>query len=213
MRRRVLVSGELPYVEIGGIKWATMNIGAETETDYGLYFQCGDTQGYTEGQCGSGDYQKPFVWADYKFGNGTASPTATKMVKYNSSDAKTTLELSDDAARLYLGGNWRLPTYNELTKLTGGGTYKWESNYNNSGIAGVTVTSKTDSSKKIFLPASGYLYNGSATNKGSNIYVVSSSIDTNRLKVKNIAYSAGGITTGATQQRNYGFTLRPILDE
>ena len=27
------------YVEIGGIKWATMNIGATSVTDYGLYFQ------------------------------------------------------------------------------------------------------------------------------------------------------------------------------
>lgn len=26
------------YVEIGGIKWATMNLGATTEADTGLYF-------------------------------------------------------------------------------------------------------------------------------------------------------------------------------
>ena len=41
------------YVEIGGLKWATMNVGATGVTDYGLYFQWGDTQGYTASQCGS----------------------------------------------------------------------------------------------------------------------------------------------------------------
>ena len=35
------------YVEIGGLKWATMNIGATQPSDYGLYFAWGDTQGYT----------------------------------------------------------------------------------------------------------------------------------------------------------------------
>ena len=34
------------YVEIGGVKWAKMNVGAEKETDFGLYFQYGAEQGY-----------------------------------------------------------------------------------------------------------------------------------------------------------------------
>ena len=34
------------YVEIGGVKWATMNVGAEKETDFCLYFQHGEIQGY-----------------------------------------------------------------------------------------------------------------------------------------------------------------------
>ena len=37
---------ERDYVEIGGVKWATMNVGAEKETDFGLYFQYGAKQGY-----------------------------------------------------------------------------------------------------------------------------------------------------------------------
>ena len=31
-----------------GLKWAKMNIGATKETDYGKYFQWGDTVGYTD---------------------------------------------------------------------------------------------------------------------------------------------------------------------
>ena len=58
------------YVEIGGIKWATMNVGATGITDYGLYFQWGDTQGYTRSQIGSGEGKKYFGWADYKYCSG-----------------------------------------------------------------------------------------------------------------------------------------------
>ena len=38
---------EREYVEIGGVKWAKMNVGAEKETDFGLYFQYCAEQGYS----------------------------------------------------------------------------------------------------------------------------------------------------------------------
>ena len=38
---------KIDYVEIAGIKWAKMNVGAEKETDFGLYFQSGSKQGYS----------------------------------------------------------------------------------------------------------------------------------------------------------------------
>ena len=76
-----------PYVEIGGVKWATMNIGAETETDYGFYFQWGDTARYTSGQCGANttSYKKPFSWQDCVLHNGTTASTAASFTKYNNS--------------------------------------------------------------------------------------------------------------------------------
>lgn len=89
------------YVEIGGLKWATMNIGASQSSDYGLYFQWGDTQGYTASQVGSGEGKKYFGWADYKYGNGTSSPGATGMTKYNATDGLTTLELSTPVEYLH----------------------------------------------------------------------------------------------------------------
>lgn len=83
------------YVEIGGIKWATMNVGANSITDYGLYFQWGDTQGYTAAQVGSGSGKKYFGWKDYKYGNGTSSPGTAGMTKYNATDGLTVLETSE----------------------------------------------------------------------------------------------------------------------
>ena len=55
------------YVEIAGIKWATMNVGAKSITDYGLYFQWGDTQGYTADQVGTEKGKKKFDLEDYKW--------------------------------------------------------------------------------------------------------------------------------------------------
>ena len=95
------------YVDLGlpsGTLWATCNVGASKASDYGLYFQWGDTQGYTAGQVGYGEGQKKFAddWNDYKFG---ASPNFTK---YTSTGA--TLDLEDDAANASMGGDWHMPT-------------------------------------------------------------------------------------------------------
>lgn len=95
-----------------------MNVGATSETDYGLYFQWGDTQGYTAAQVGSGEGQKYFGWDDYKYG------TDSNLTKYNETDGLTTLELSDDAARVNWGGDWIIPTadmYRELNANTKNG--------------------------------------------------------------------------------------------
>lgn len=225
-RRRLLLNkrgGEIhPYVEIGGVKWATMNIGAETETDYGLYFQWGDTHGYTSDQVGANtvDYAKPFGWADYKFGNGTTSTDSTTldnaMTKYNSSDAKTVLELSDDAARLNWGGNWRMPTTEEFATLRGAVNFEKITNYKGIVVNGVLCTDKTDSSKKLFFPATGYCYNGSLNYEGSRGYYWSSSLysSVRQAEILSIIINATNaqITSGR-YIRCYGLPVRPVLDE
>ena len=105
------------YVDLGlpsGNLWATKNIGAETPEDAGLYFQWGDTQGYTAEQVGSGEGLKAFSWADYKF---SIDGSSSNFSKYNASDNKTVLDLEDDAAHVNMGGNWRMPTFEEYKEL------------------------------------------------------------------------------------------------
>lgn len=160
-------TGGHDYVEIGGIKWATMNIGAESVTDYGLYFQWGDTQGYTAEQVGSGTGQKYFGWADYKYGNGTSDPGAAGMTKYNSSDYKTVLDASDDAVTAAWGNNWRMPTTAEFKALSTAVNTEWTNDYQGSGVKGLVCTDKTDSSKVLFFPATGSCSNGSVSTVGS----------------------------------------------
>ena len=105
------------YVDLGlprKLKWAKCNIGANSEEESGLYFQWGDTQGYTAKQVGNGGGLKAFDWADYKFSIGGSE---SNFSKYNASDRKTVLDPEDDAAHVIMGGNWRMPTLDEYKEL------------------------------------------------------------------------------------------------
>ena len=143
------------YVEIGGIKWATMNVGASSITDKGLYFSYGDVYGYSEGE-------RDFIWDDYKFTDRDDlefNETVT-MTKYNSIDGKTVLDLEDDAARVNMGGTWRMPTEEDFTTLLDAVNIEWTNDYQNSGISGIICTDKTDSSKVLFFPVGGSIFEG-----------------------------------------------------
>ena len=201
------------YVEIGGIKWATMNIGANSVTDTGLYFAWGDTQGYTADQVGSGAGQKQFSWANYKYGNGTSSPGAAGMIKYNSSDGKTVLEVSDDAVTAAWSGSWRMPTTAEFQALSAAVNTEWVTDYQGSGVAGLVCTDKTDSSKVLFFPACGYCYSDYVTGVG-RAYYWSSSLSTFGVQY---AYCTSLDSSNMNWQygdsRHIGYTVRGVLDE
>lgn len=202
------------FVEIGGIKWATMNVGANSITDTGLYFQWGDTQGYTAAQVGSGEGQKYFGWANYKYGNGTSSPGATGMTKYNATDGKTVLDLSDDAARANMGGLWRMPTTAEFQALGAATTSAWTSDYEGSGVAGLVLTDKTDSSKVLFFPAAGRCLNGSVSRVGSDGVYWSSSVSSNNVQSTcRLGFDSSGVDWQSDTSRCFGFSVRGVLDE
>ena len=202
------------YVEIGGVKWATMNIGATSITDYGLYFQWGDTQGYTASQIGSGEGQKYFGWADYKYGNGTSSPGETGMTKYNSTDGKTVLDASDDAAQVNWGGSWRMPTTEEYAALGAATTSAWTSDYQGSRVSGLVLTDKTDSSKVLFFPAAGRCLNGSVYNVGSGGRYWSSSVSSSSvLGAYGLNFGSSNVYWQSNYNRNGGFAVRGVLGE
>jgi hypothetical protein len=206
------------YVEIGGLKWATMNVGATSETDYGLFFQWGDTQGYTADQVGNGEGKKAFNWPDYKYCNGSSSPGATGMTKYNSADGKTVLDLKDDAARVNWGGAWRIPTTEDIKALGAAVSWAWTANYQDSGVAGLVCTDKTDSSKVLFFPACGNCYSGSVHGVGthgsywtSSLY--SSIYSTNVTLAYLFSFNSGhyGINWQNSSSRNGGYSVRPVI--
>lgn len=135
------------YVDLGlasGILWAKCNIGADTETDAGSYFQWGDTQGYTADQVG---VDKIFDWAHYKFG------TRDNLTKYNSTDGLTTLQPEDDAAYANMGEDWSVPTEVQYQELIDNTPSEWVDNYNNTGVSGRLFTGTNGNT--LFLPAVG----------------------------------------------------------
>ena len=132
-------------------KWATCNVGADSEIDCGLYFAWGETVGYS----GITD-TKQFGWGDYKF----SKCGSNKFIKYNDTDGKKVLDLCDDAAHIHMGGKWHMPTKEHIIELKSNTISNWVTNYNGSGVCGMLFTSKSDNSKKLFLPGCGYLGNG-----------------------------------------------------
>lgn len=138
-----------PYVDLGlpsGTKWATMNIGAERETDSGLYFAWGEVIGYPN----VNEYKK-FGWNDYRYG------TRSGLTKYNYKDGRNVLELNeDDAASNNWGAKWHIPTKEQFNELlnTENCTNIWITNYDGSGMNGRLFISVRNG-KKLFIPAGG----------------------------------------------------------
>ena len=159
------------YVDLGlpsGTLWATKVVGAESESDYGLYFAWGDTVGATKEQVESGE----FTFGTS--GNMTAyfdSSTET-FTKYNEDDGKTVLDLEDDAAHVHMGGDWHMPTKEQLQELTANTTSTWTTQ---NGVNGKLFTSKVNGNS-VFVPAFGYVNDGGVLNVGSSGFVWSSSV-------------------------------------
>ena len=216
------------YVEIAGIKWATCNVGAENPWDTGLYFQWGDTQGYTASQVGDGEGQKLFTFADYKYaeldpsgsndsGSGSGSGSgggAYNITKYNETDGKTVLEASDDAVTAACGSSWRMPTTAEFQALGAAVKSAWTADYQGSGVAGLVCTDKTDSSKVLFFPACGLCNNGSVYDVGSYGFYWSSSLYSSDVQgAYYLLFYDGNVYQQDSNDRCNGFPVRGVLDE
>lgn len=143
----VLTSGA---VDMGlSVKWASCNLGengfVDSPEDEGSHFAWGEIESKSE-----------YTWETYKWCNGTEKT----LTKYNINhdcgpvvDDKTTLEPEDDAAYVKLGGNWRMPTYNEWEELSR--SCKWRV-VPHRGTLGVLLTASNGNS--IFIPYNHYIF-------------------------------------------------------
>ena len=137
------------YVEIGGIKWATCNVGATSPKEYGWYFFWGGTTGYVHDGSkwvtaqGGSELSGGFCCGKTPYHTGVDLNTGwykyipTGQVKFGSPDNILELVLNDDAAHVNWGGSWRIPTQEDFKKLylACGGT--------GTGIAPAKLTSAT----------------------------------------------------------------------
>lgn len=202
--------------------WANKNIGAETEEDAGLYFQWGDTQGYTVEQVG---VDKQFTWDDYIWNEGSS------VTKYTDDDGLTVLESADDAATINMGSNWRMPTGEELRELISNtdiyfisidnneiqATYEGDTSDNiyfqeAETMKGLKFYRKDNRSKYIFIPTSGFIDNGSILSDRSQGRLWSSSVRISRVDdAQNLVFtSSSGIGSIFVNVRYYGFPIRGV---
>ena len=192
------------YVEIGGIKWATCNVGATKPTDSGLYFQWGETQGYTAEQVRNG--RKQFNWKNHKY------TICNNYSKYNDSDKKTTLESSDDAATFNMGIGWRMPTREEFKSLVDSTTSEWVKNHKGSGVNGRLFTDKKDKTKQLFFPTVGFCDNGSVYGVGSLGLCWSSSLYASNLEYGfGLCFNDRDVYWDNIYGRCFGFAVRGVV--
>ncbi len=194
-------SDDHAYVDLGlpsGLLWATCNIGADKPEDYGDYFAWGETA-----------TKDSYSWYTYKWCNGSYN----NLTKYNSDpdygtvDDKTMLEPADDAAHVNWGGDWRMPTLDEMEELEDNCTWEWTAQ---GGKDGYCVTGSNGNS--IFLPAAGCYYGDSISYAGSDGYYWSS--------LHGDGYPFGSYDLGFDSvylgknnyDRYYGHSVRPVCN-
>ena len=118
------------------IKWASFNIGAYSPEEYGYFYAWGETEPKDD-----------YSWLTYKFGTDPSKPFS----KYNARDGKQVLDPEDDVAHVKLGGNWRMPSYDEVRSLVNSCTWTL---ITLNGVTGNKVTASNGNS--IFLPSAGF---------------------------------------------------------
>ena len=146
---RKVVNGHI-FVNLGlpsGLYWATCNVGAETETDYGNYYAWGETTTKSRYILDNS------TWFD-RFHSGDLTP-------------------SEDAATANWGKGTRMPTYDEMVELKNNCTWEWQNNYNNTSVNGYLVTGSN--SQSVFFPAAGYGNGSDLNGAGSGGYYWTSS--------------------------------------
>ena len=194
----------------GGPYWATANIGAERPEDYGYYFWWGDTVGYK---------RESDKWvasngsnSDFSFSSGN-TPTYNKSISKLQSGGWITsdgvLAPEHDAATAHWGGNWRMPTKDELSALNNNCDWTWTTQ---NGVKGYVVKGRGDyASNSIFLPAAGYGRGTSLNDSGSGGYYWSSVPYSDGDYAWGLSFDSSGHDTYYYCGCDIGRSVRPVL--
>ena len=144
------------WVDLGlSVKWATCNVGASKPEEYGDYYAWGETT----------------TKSNYSSSNSATYGLSTSQLQSQGYiDSNGNLTAQYDAATANWGGDWRMPTYDELNELRTKCTWTWTTQ---NGVNGYKVTSKTNSNY-IFLPAAGFRDGSSLDSAGGYGYYWSS---------------------------------------
>ena len=188
----------------GGPYWATTNIGAEKPEDYGYYFWWGDTVGYKR-------ENDKWVASDGSNSNffftGGNTPTYDKSISgWITSDGVLAPEY--DAATVHWGGNWRMPTKDELSALNNKCDWTWTTL---NGVNGFVIKGRgAYASNSIFLPTAGYGDGTSLYDSGSYGCYWSSNPYSDYYRAWGLYFCSSGHDMFSHYFRSYGRTVRPL---
>jgi len=196
-------TASVTWVDLGlpsGLLWADRNVGAQSPEDYGNYYAWGETS-----------TKEVYDWSTYAYGNDYDALTKyCNMSNYGLNgftDNLTTLEASDDAATVNLGGNARTPRDYEWRELMDNTT---ATRTTRNDVYGHLFTASNG--KSIFLPAAGFRYGSGLYDAGEDGNYWSSSLVTG---IPSRAWyfdfdSYGQVMDLGSSNRSYGFSVRAV---
>ncbi|MBO4826037.1 MAG: hypothetical protein J5506_02210 [Prevotella sp.] len=124
-----------------GTKWACCNVGADKPEGNGGYYAWGETEEKTE-----------YFWSTYLHGTYNDDGDYS-LLEYLGADIAGT---QYDVAHQQWGGNWVMPSYDQMAELCKNCESEWN---NQNGVDGYLFTATNGAT--LFFPASGYRgYNG-----------------------------------------------------
>ena len=192
------------YIDLdlpSGLKWAKTNLGAETETEYGDYYMWGSTTPDNNHACN---------WANTPFNYGLSSYNEAYFNSFKETLCPNgVLAKEFDAVYKATNGIGRMPTKDEFQELIDNTTKEWTTI---NGVNGYKFTSKTDTSKYIFIPAAGYYDYSSAYDVGFGGFVWSSSLDTPYNVTAWNLYLDSDYCNVYDSRRCYGHSVRGVME-
>ena len=181
------------YVDLGlSVKWATCNVGANSPEEYGDYFAWGETS----------------TKETYDYDNcPTYGLSISELQSQGYIDSEGNLTSQYDAATANWGGDWRMPTDDELNELRNRCTWTWTTQ---NGVNGYNVEGPSGAS--IFLPAAGDRFGSSLLYAGSSGYYWSSThSEGNDLSADILRFYSGSHDMSG-YARFEGHSVRSILE-
>ncbi|MCQ2200232.1 MAG: DUF4988 domain-containing protein [Paludibacteraceae bacterium] len=193
------------YVDLGltsGKKWATANVGAINEADYGLYFWWGDVIGYEKN-----------TGHDFSSANAdTYGKTVAQLQSAGIIGTDKNLVAERDAATQQWSENWKMPTKADFDELISECRWIWVSYGTAKGYK--VESKKAGNNNWIFLPAAGDRNGTSSVSGESSGDYWSSTVDESySSKACTLGFSSGAKNTYIYGSRNIGQTIRPVVSE
>jgi len=114
---------DIKAVDLGlSVRWASANIGARTETENGYYIAWGELAPKE----GSYDWESYLLCNEVYEDNRDYSKFSKYVTdsRWGEVDGKSRLDLEDDAAHEFLGGDWHIPTPEEFQELVDNCTFE-----------------------------------------------------------------------------------------
>lgn len=207
-------------VDLGlSVKWASMNVGANSSEEIGDLFGWGETE-----------TKSTFTLNNYKFyhtGYLDKDGVTIDSLYYDIIGNETYIEVGGNQNKTYdisktqydvafvkWGGKWRIPTYKEMKELREKCTWRWASINETKGYK-VTATN----GNFIFLPANGFGGDKGRLDKNkSGTYASSTLVDKQSAGSGLEGWSFYGMDFKSSEVylgehgRLWGFSVRPVMD-